>query len=786
VFDTGMTKTCPTLDAALCLPSIHPTPTLRRSQTGLLPAWLAQRFSAQRFSAQRLLVPRLLAQRLCAALVMPLLCLVLVLGTMVLQSHPAGAVALGGDDRQAIQRIKGSAFGPVGLMVLDEGDDDAVAGTAFLVSPCHVLTAYHVAGGGKEVNAKAVAHFYLGQGNIGPDFDDARQFAEETTAHPVVWGQYVPNDDDSPPEVRAKSMLQNGWEDWTLLKLDRCLGDEKTGYGYFHLAPMTTRDLARKGDGLRISSIGLPGDKPLNRLWWDPHCRAVGQVHDSGWQNDCVTVPGNSGGPLLLRPDGVEAVGTLPPQKRPPVVGITIAIIGVDGLENDQSDRLALAKNDPNYYDLLGTGVPISAVIDKIAPYLPADPAVSAFLAAHHGDEHYTADKAELAVGDISDALKSWPHSAELYLLRASWEDVQGDADAALDDYTQAVAVDPGYAPARYLYGRALLQRGDDDPANLQGAIDAFTRLLKDFPRSPDVLLYRAFAYRAQKQNDKAIADLTATLSAQPGSAVAVSARGEAYRDNHEDDLALADFSKAIALNPQSGDILRDRGFLYHAMARVDLARADFKRALEIDKTDVEAANGLALCDLSGGHPELAIDSFTTVIKMAPDVGVYYANRGTAYLLSGDAAKATEDFRKGLQLEPDEPFDALLLYIAEARGGDRAKAKQELADFAAKWTGPKADGNTSSSNVETDWPRPMIDFYLGKLSAADVAVAAKRGDQDAQTDQHFDLDFYLGQWALLDGNQDEGLRRLQQVVKTDMREFMEFDIAQGDVDRLTR
>ncbi|HVI87745.1 MAG TPA: tetratricopeptide repeat protein [Dongiaceae bacterium] len=708
-------------------------------------------------------------------------------GAAGLAIRPAAAVALGGDDRQGVERVKGGIFGPVGLMVLDEGADDAVAGTAFLVSPCHVLTAYHVAGGGGKITDKTVAHFYLGQGSVGPDFDDARQFADETTARPVAWGQYVPNEDDSPAAIRAKAILQNGWEDWALLKLDKCLGDEKTGYGYFHLFPMTTRDLTRKGTGLRISSIGLPGDKPLARLWWDPHCRVVGQVHDSGWQNDCVTVPGNSGGPLLLRPDGEDAAGMDLPTSRPPVVGITIAIIGVDGLENDQSDKLALAKNDPNYYDLLGTAVPIAAVIAKIAPYLPPDPAVSAYLAAHPADEHYTVDKADLAVQDLTSALQILPHSAELYLLRASWEDVRGDADIALADYNKAVDADPNYAPARYLLGQALLRRGDDDPANLDGAVDAFTRILRDFPYSPDVLLYRAFAYRALKQNDKAVEDLTATLAKQPGSEAAVNARGEAYRDLHRDDQALSDFTTAIRLNPQSTDALRDRGFLYHSMARYDLARADFQRVLTLDAGDVEAANGVALCDLSSGAAAKAIDSFSAVIKMAPDVGVYYANRGTAYLLTGDDNKATADFRKALQLEPDEPFDALLLYIAEARSGDRLKAKQELADFAAHWSGPKKDQHdNSSANVETDWPRPMIDFYLGKISLADVTEAAKRGDANDQADQHFDLDFYLGQWALLDGRRDEGRQRLQNVVKTDMREFMEFDIAAGDLNRLLR
>jgi lipoprotein NlpI/V8-like Glu-specific endopeptidase len=759
VFDIAMTKPSHARDDGQRHASIRPLPVHRRSVYGI-PA---------------------------GSLFVLLLGIALVLAVALLQVAPALAVALGGDDRLPVQRIKGTAFSPIGLMVLDEGTDDAVAGTAFLVSPCHVLTAYHVAGGGKQITDKTVAHFYLGQGDVGPDFDDARQFAEETTAHPVVWGDYVPNEDDSSAAIRAKAMLQNGWQDWALLKLDRCLGDEKTGYGYFHVLPMTTRDLTRKGDGLRITSIGLPGDKPLTRLWWDPHCRVVGQVHDSGWQNDCVTVPGNSGGPLLLRPRWAVGTHATEITSRPPVIGITIAIIGVDGLLDDQSDRLQLPKNDPNYYDLLGTAVPIAAMINKIAPYLPADPVVSAYLAAHPTDEHYADDKADLAIEDLGVAIKQWPHSAEPYILRGSWEDTHGDAALAMADYAKAVEIDPGYAPARYLYGRALLQRGDDDPQNLDHAIEAFTRLLKDFPHSPDVLLYRGFAYRQQKQNEKAVADLTATLAMQPRSAVAINARGAAYRDLHQNELALADYSRAIEINPDWGDALRDRGFLLHAMARYDLARADFSRAIALDEKDVEAANGLALCDLSSGHARLAVDSFSKVIKLAPEVGVYYANRGTAYLLSGDADKATEDFRKGLALEPDEPFDALLLYIAEARAGDRAKAKQELSDFAAKWTGPKSDAsNADSSNPATDWPRPMIDFYLGKISADDVAAAAKRGDADAQADQHFDLNFYLGQWALLDGKQDEGRQRMQQVVNTNMREFMEFDIAQGDLTRLSQ
>ncbi len=766
-------------------------------------------------------------------------CLALLL---LLPLRPASAVALGGDDRQPVRHIKGTAFGPIGLMVLDEGQSDAVAGTAFLVSPCHVLTAYHVAGGGKEINAKTTASFYLGQGSIGPDFDDAQHFADQSAAHPVVWGKYVPSDDDGPAAQRARAMLENGWQDWALLKLDRCLGGPDYDYGYFQLAPITTRDLTRDGLGLRVSSVGLPGDKSMDRLWRDPDCRIVGQVHNSGWQHDCVTVPGNSGGPLLLAPEPYQPPA--PPSEaehgaRPRVVAITIAITGVDGLDNAQSDELDLAKNDPNYYDLLGTAVPVSALIDKIQAYLPPDPTVSAFLAEHQSDEHYGVDQGQLAITDLNAAVARYPNRSELYILRAGWRDSLDQADQALADYREAVTVDPSYAPARYLYGRALLQRGDDNPGYLDQAAAAFTQVLDSFPRSPDVLLYRAFALRAMKRNDAAIADLTATLAVQPTSAVATNERGDAYRDQRRDDLALADYTRAIQLNGQWPEALRDRGYLYHRLARYDLARADFRRALVLDPTDAEAANGLALCDLSSGQVADAVKGFDRVIKMAPDVGVYYANRATARMIAGDAAAAVPDFQKAAQLDPDEPFNQLLLYLAEARSGATSAAREKLAAFAARWPAPAPqvddaganstdaaesvateaveNGVTANGSTGTDvsgkantvkdaadhpqklagthlatsgaaaasgreeWPRPVIDFFLGRIDRDQVAAAAAKGDAQLQADQRFDVDFYLGQWALLSGNKTEGGQRLQAVVKSGLREFMEFDIAKADL-----
>jgi lipoprotein NlpI len=138
------------------------------------------------------------------------------------------------------------------------------------------------------------------------------------------------------------------------------------------------------------------------------------------------------------------------------------------------------------------------------------------------------------------------------------------------------------------------------------------------------------------------------------------------------------------------------------------------------------------------------------------------------------------DFERAAALERDEPFNVLLLYLALARSGEPAKAKAVLEAQAARRAAGAAPGKASPSGANA-WPQPVIDFFLGRIDLKQIAAAAAEGDPMAQADQRFDVDFYLGQWALLRGDKVEGSRRLQAVIKSGLREFMEFDIAQADL-----
>ncbi|MBA4099100.1 MAG: hypothetical protein C0484_20335 [Rhodospirillum sp.] len=685
------------------------------------------------------------------------------LSILATQMHvkPAAAVAFGADDRHAVARTKGTEGGAIGLVFYQAASGQFAAGTGFLVSPCHVLTAYHVAAGGERVDETTTSTFYVGDGKIGPDFPDLNRFAESSPAHAVLWGRYVRLNEESNLLVRAQSVERNGWEDWALLELDKCFGGKPYNYGYLKLAPVSTREIMKSGANIAARSVGLPGDKSARSLWEDPTCRLIGQIYASGWQHDCITIPGNSGGPILIK-DPVTGEDR--------VAAITVSHIAVEGLTVDASDALVLKRDDPNYYDYLAIAVPVAGLIERIAPYLEGDARVLAFIGRQKTDDHYGSGDSEQAIADLATAIAADPKQPELYVLRAIWNRYAGRDDEARFDLAQTLAIDGNFAPARYLRGRMELEEGDVE--SLKVANGDFSAIATRHADSPDVLLYRGITESRSLSYDQAIADFDRVLKRQPKSAVAVNERGDAWKGLRNYERALADYSQAIGFASDWPEAYRDRGYLYHLLARHEEARNDFNRAIKLNARDAEAWNGRALVWLAEGRTSEALSDFNRAIELTPQSGAYHANRATARLVNGDAKRAVEDFRRAVQLEPNEPFVHLLLFVAQARAGDLEGAKTALARQA---------DSISAGN----WPRPIVDLFLGRGSVEAVEQAAKVAARKKDVEgQRFDADFYIGQWALLTGDEEAAASRLKSVYDSRLREYLEFDIARSDLDNL--
>jgi tetratricopeptide (TPR) repeat protein len=692
--------------------------------------------------------------------------LVLALLAALAAAHNASAAGFGDDDRVARAREKGSIYGAIGLVV-HSTNIETEAGTGFLVSPCHVMTAYHVVAGKRKITESDTATFYVGEGHEGPDYSGGRRYAESTVAHPLVWGSFIDGESDNVSQ-RVKAVQSNGWNDWVLLKLDRCLGDPQNGWGYLKLDPIATRDLTRSGDTLEAIAIGLPKDKDEEALTEDPSCRIVGQMYESGWQHDCLTLPGNSGGPILERKPAA-------PDAWPRVLGITVSLILLDGMDQDAAEAAMLSADDPSYFTLLSTAVPVSAFINKVAQYLPQEAEVTDYIAKHSLDTGYSRGDQidyDASIADLDQAVKAKPQDAELRLRHGLWQAAANETDAAIDDYTKALQLEPNYPAALLSRSQSLSDRDDNAKHDLDTAIADLTTLIGRFKDSAELIMNRGYILSRDRRYDEAAADFTDVLRLRPKSSGALRARAGIYAELKQFDKASEDYDRAIDLEPDMPVSYIARGNFRSQLGQDPEALADFDKAIEIYPSAAEAYSGRAYVLLQQGNFKAALKGFDQALKFDEKASYVLGGRASTYQIMGDHDQAIRDYRQAVELDPGEPFIQLLYFVEQARAGKNDEAKKNFTTFAA-------------DTRFDDWPRALAQFFAGAIDAAAVEKLADQGETDYERKARgFDRDFYLGQAALIAGDNAEAQKRLSAVLATGDRQYIEYNIAAADVAKL--
>lgn len=273
-------------------------------------------------------------------------------------------ISIFGEDDRVIQARVGKDIGyaPIGGLVsnqpvpnpmYDPKDPsrgpkvlDQTEGTAQLVSPCHVLTNYHMVFGGtkppKRDDKKGVEKF---KKSFSASFYVASGESEmyEVVGHPVKWGQF--------------ESLKSDGEDWTLLELENCVGkDSKVGW----------MEIDHDTDELYSKSLvqaGFPGDKDRTYLWIDPSCKAYSAETSGKVVHDCASRGGSSGSPIMyIGEDGAPRMvaietGDSRPEKGSP------SDLGVDP-DTTVLPRFEQARNYSN------TAVGMYSIYREIAPFI--------------------------------------------------------------------------------------------------------------------------------------------------------------------------------------------------------------------------------------------------------------------------------------------------------------------------------------------------------------------------------------------------------------------------------
>ena len=158
--------------------------------------------------------------------------------------------------------------------------------------------------------------------------------------------------------------------------------------------------------------------------------------------------------------------------------------------------------------------------------------------------------------------------------------------DKAIQDFTQALELDPMLADAASNRGWALVQKED-----ALTALADFDEAIRMNSRDSVYWQGRGLAHESLGNHESSVNDFTEAIRLMPQSAELYNARANARYAAGEYSLAVKDYAQAIQLAPVVADYYNSRGVCYAAEDNYPAAIADYSKAIELDKSAVYLYN---------------------------------------------------------------------------------------------------------------------------------------------------------------------------------------------------
>src|ERR1700741_1656727 len=121
-------------------------------------------------------------------------------------------------------------------------------------------------------------------------------------------------------------------------------------------------------------------------------------------------------------------------------------------------------------------------------------------------------------------------------------------------------------------------------------------------------------------------------------------------------------------------------------------------------------------------------------------------NLATLYWTTQRMKEAEATFQESLELNPSQPYAVLWLHLSRKRLGE--EDAKDLAQRAAKLD-------------LTQWPAPVLKFYLSRMTADQLLAAAANPDSEKDKGQHCEAHFYVGEDALLQQDRVRAIAEFQ-------------------------
>jgi tetratricopeptide (TPR) repeat protein len=214
-------------------------------------------------------------------------------------------------------------------------------------------------------------------------------------------------------------------------------------------------------------------------------------------------------------------------------------------------------------------------------------------------------------------------------------------------------ATSPSVSPTPTMSAKDYYDRGreKDDKNDYKGAIEDYTQALELDPNFTVVYYYRGYALNEIDDYKAALEDFNKYLQLNPNDIGALNNRGNVYYNLDNYQQALIDLNKSIQLNSKNAYAHYKRGLVYAAQGNYVQAIADYTKAIELNYDplkNVYNSRGIAYKNL--GDDKKAIEDYNQVLRLDSNFGFAYYNRGHVRARIGDKQGAIEDYRKAAAL----------------------------------------------------------------------------------------------------------------------------------------
>lgn len=239
-------------------------------------------------------------------------------------------------------------------------------------------------------------------------------------------------------------------------------------------------------------------------------------------------------------------------------------------------------------------------------------------------------------------------------------------AEAGSDPKTQAAAY--------FERGNYQLDQGDHN-----AAIADYDEAIRRDPTNARAFNNRGLARAAAGQADQALADYAEAIRLDPGYTRAYKNRLVLLEARGDLRAIAADYDRLAALDPPGAAEYRYRqGSALAGVRDAAGARRAFDAALQADPQQVDALYERALLSFAAGRPRNAISDLDAALRLSPRAANAYYARGLAHSAAGDHQQAAADFDQALRLRPDDPAALLGRAAAALALGDTAGARATL------------------------------------------------------------------------------------------------------------